>query len=252
VALLAADPAGTALLCDFDGTLSDIVAVPEEARPVERAAAALTALAPRLGRVAVISGRPVSFLEPLFPAAVTLVGLYGLERRVAGRRRDHADAERWRPVVADVVTALTHRLPAGAQVEDKGLSLTVHYRGAPERESQVADLVTEQSRRSGLDVRPAKMSFELHPPIDLDKGTTVAELARGLRVVAYIGDDVGDLPAFDALDRLADAGTATVAIAVAGAEPVAALVERADCVLDDPTGAADLLDRLLTAVRPPS
>ena len=50
------------------------------------------------------------------------------------------------------------------------------------------------------------MSVELHPPVAVDKGTVLAELASGLAAACFIGDDAGDLPAFDALDELAEAG----------------------------------------------
>ena len=58
------------------------------------------------------------------------------------------------------------------------------------------------------------MSLELHPPVTVDKGTVVEERSDGLRSVAYIGDDVGDLPAFAALDRLTARGITAVKVAV--------------------------------------
>ena len=58
------------------------------------------------------------------------------------------------------------------------------------------------------------MSWELHPPIEVDKGTAVLDLADDFAAVAFAGDDVGDLPGFDALDELADRGVATLRIAV--------------------------------------
>jgi trehalose 6-phosphate phosphatase len=147
--------------------------------------------------------------------------------------------------VSDVVRA-GDTGPDGMRVENKGLSLTLHYRGRPDLEPAILEWAQHQAARSGLEVRPAKMSIELHPPIEADKGTTLEELAAGLEAVAFLGDDVGDLTAFDALDRLAAAGVTTVRVAVRGAEQSDELVGRADVVVDGPEGALALLRDLLT------
>jgi trehalose 6-phosphate phosphatase len=131
------------------------------------------------------------------------------------------------------------------RVESKGLSLTLHYRGRPDLEPAVRVWAEEQATRSGLVVRSAKMSFELHPPIAADKGTALRELTGGLQAVCFIGDDLGDLPAFDQLDVLQASGVSTVRAAVRSDESPAELLERADIVVDGPAGAAELLRALL-------
>jgi trehalose 6-phosphate phosphatase len=131
------------------------------------------------------------------------------------------------------------------RVESKGLSLTLHYRGHPEIETTVHELAERQAARSGLSVRPARMSFELHPPIAADKGTAVRDLADGLAAVCFLGDDLGDLPAFAELQRLADEGVATVRVAVRSDEAPEELLDAADVVVDGPEGARDLLRQLL-------
>jgi trehalose 6-phosphate phosphatase len=103
-----------------------------------------------------------------------------------------------------------------------------------------------QAGRSGLVVRPAKMSYELHPPIAADKGTALLDVVDDLKAVCFIGDDVGDEKAFDALDRLAErGGVAVVRVTVAGPETPEELVQRADLVVDGPEGALDLLRGVL-------
>jgi trehalose 6-phosphate phosphatase len=90
------------------------------------------------------------------------------------------------------------------------------------------------------------MSVELHPPLHVDKGTVVVDLARvGGGPVCFVGDDVGDLTAFDALDRLASTGRPTLRVAVAGPETPDELLGRADVVVDGPVGAARLLAGLV-------
>ena len=238
-------PALAAVVLDFDGTLSPIVDVAAEARPVDGAVELLDHLAGRLGLVAVMSGRPVDFLRRLLPPSVALSGLYGLEVIRDGVRSDLPGAGAWREVVADVARISVDRGPEGMVVEPKGLSLTLHYRTRPDVAPAVVAWAENQAARSGLVARPAKMSVELHPPIAVDKGTALEALTAGLAAVCYAGDDQGDLPAFDALDRLAAAGVHTLRVAVASPEAPPELVERADLLVDDPGGVVALLRRLV-------
>jgi len=247
---LAERPATAGLFTDFDGTLSPIVADPAAASPVDGALEALAALAARIARVGVLSGRPLSFLDDRFPEPLVLAGLYGLEVREGGTRRDHPEAGAWRDIVSDVVQAGPSG-PDGMHVENKGLSVTLHYRGRPELEPAIVEWAEHQAARSGLELRPAKMSVELHPPIEADKGTTLEALAAGLDAVAFLGDDVGDLSAFDALDRLAAIGITTVRVAVRATEQSDELVARADVVVDGPEGALALVRELVDAIHQP-
>lgn len=210
-------PGRAAVLLDFDGTLAPIVDDPAGARPLAEVVAVLPALVDRVGLVAVFSGRPVAFLEPLLPPGVVISGLYGLEVLTDGHRSDHSGAGAWREAVADVARSSADRGPAGMVVESKGLSLTLHYRSRPDLEPAVREWAEQQAARSGLVVRSAKKSVELHPPIKADKGTAVESLVDEFEAVCFVGDDLGDLPAYDALDRLADSGVHTVRVAVGGA-----------------------------------
>ncbi|HVN51760.1 MAG TPA: trehalose-phosphatase [Acidimicrobiales bacterium] len=244
---LVADPDRAGLFVDYDGTLSEIVDDPAAARPRAGAAEALDALASRYGRVAVLSGRPVDFLAPWFGPDVMVSGLYGLETIVRGRRLDHPLGGVWREVVDDVALQSASRGPEGMRVEAKGLSLTLHYRGRPEREPEVRAWAEQQAARSGLELRSARASYELHPPLDVDKGTSLLELADDLGAVCFMGDDVGDLPAFDALDELATRGVTCVRVGVRSAEVADELLRRSDVVVDGPAGVVGLLQDLLAA-----
>ena len=237
-------PSRAGVFTDFDGTLSEIVDEPSAASPLDGVPDVLAELAGRFGKVAVLSGRPVSFLMPLFPPEVLIAGLYGLERVENGVKRDHPLGGAWREVVDDVTSVSQARGPAGMRVEPKGLSLTLHYRGNPEIEPAVRAWAEQQAARSGLEVRSARMSVELHPPIPIDKGTALLELAEGLEAVCYLGDDIGDLAAFDALDQLAAEGVYTLRVGVRSAEHTEALLDRADVVVDGPAGSLELISYL--------
>lgn len=242
-----ADPQRAGVFLDFDGTLSDITEDPSDAVPRAGVPELLAALGQRLGRVVVVSGRPLRHLDPMLPAAVDIVGLYGLEWREDGGAHTLPEAEPWRTVVSAVADEAVSEFGA-AVVEPKGLSLTIHYRNEPALEAPIRDWVNDRAARTGLDGRAAKRSFELHPPIPRDKGTVVAELADGLDPIAYAGDDLGDLPAFDALDVLARDGVTTLRIAVSSPEAPPVLMSRADVVVEGPAGAQVLLEQLLANV----
>ncbi|NLV56423.1 MAG: trehalose-phosphatase [Acidimicrobiales bacterium] len=234
--------ADAAILTDFDGTLAPIVDEPAAARPLPGAVPALSELAARARIVGVVSGRPVAFIAGHVPdPRIHLSGLYGLERRDAGVVASDPEAERWAAPIAAAATELREALPDGVEVEAKRASVTVHFRRHPDREAAVLAAVADVAGRHGLVTRPARRAAEVHPPVPVDKGTVVEELASGGRAACFLGDDVGDLPAFDALDRLAGKGLLAVRVAVRSPEVSEELVDRADVVVDGPAGAVDWL-----------
>ena len=221
---------------------------PGSARPHDDAVATLAALSSVWGKVAVVSGRPASFLvQHLHGAGSTeFLGLYGLEQAAGGSSQvvTRPDAERWRQPVAAAAADAERELPVGTSVERKGLTVTLHYRAAPEARPDVERIAALVARTHELEAHDGKMSVELRPPVRVDKGTVISELASGLGAVAFAGDDIGDLPAFVALDRLRAGGAATLSIASGGPETPAPVVEAADLTVDGPDGILDVLRRL--------
>jgi trehalose 6-phosphate phosphatase len=249
LAPLVADPATTALVTDFDGTLSPIVEDPAAARPLDGVGELLDRLSRCFGVVAVVSGRSAGFLvEHLAPAGtgtsrVRLIGLYGMEEAGPdGSVRLTAAAEPWLPVVGGAADRLRADAPAGVLVEVKGAAVTVHWRRAPGGEGWVTGRVAEEALRSGLVPHPGRASIELRPPLEIDKGTVVRDLTDGCRAACFLGDDLGDLPAFAALARRADEdGTVVVGVAVRDAETAPEVMAIADLVVDGPEGARAVL-----------
>lgn len=240
------EPSTVALFVDFDGTLAPIVDDPEQARPSAASVDLLARLADQVGVVAVVSGRPLSFLEGQLPPSVDLAGLYGLESLVDGVRHDVAQSGSWREVIADLATHAEAAGPSGMRVEGKDLSITLHYREHPEAADEVGRWAAAEAGRSGLEARPARQSWELHPPIPVDKGTAVLELAADATAVCFIGDDHGDLPAFAALDQIARGGGVTLRVAVSSDELDPDLADQADLHVDGPPGVEALLATMVT------
>jgi trehalose 6-phosphate phosphatase len=96
------------------------------------------------------------------------------------------------------------------------------------------------------------MAVELRPPVPVDKGTTVADLARGMQAAAFAGDDAGDLPAFAALRTLADDGELAHAVSIGvTSDESPPEVHAADVVVEGPGGLAALLGVLADAISAP-
>jgi trehalose 6-phosphate phosphatase len=263
---LLVDPAHTAIVSDFDGTLSPIVDDPADARAVPGTAAVLARLADRFRVVAVVSGRPVSFLVKQLGVTarstatgspgphrsdpgVQFVGLYGLERSGPdGTIKPERAAERWRTAVEAATLRLASAAPTGVVVEPKGLAVTVHWRQAPDAGEWAQAAATAEAARTGLRAHLGRMSVELRPNVDIDKGTVTRQLTEGCSAACYLGDDLGDLPAFAALADLSrHRGMPTVSMAVVDAESAPEVLEAADLSVNGPAEALQVLAWLAEA-----
>jgi trehalose 6-phosphate phosphatase len=231
LAQLAASPERAAILLDVDGTLAPIVDRPEDAGVPPETRAELERLADRYALVACVSGRASA------DAAATVgverliyVGTHGLELE--------PEAERWAGALHEFAAGVTW--PA----EDKGLSVSFHYRGALDEEAARAELedVATAARAAGLKARFGRKVLELLPPIEANKGTAIRRLLREreLRRALYAGDDTTDLDAFRALDGLELA----VRVAVASTEGPPELRAAADLVVENPAALLHLLHTL--------
>ena len=199
--------------------------------------------------VAIISGRSVTFLEEHFGAAgshgVELYGRFGAEHRGPTGAIE----------TPEIGTALRHHLARigaeaaasipGILVEDKGSSLSLHWRGKPEAEGAVLAIAQQHSALGDLEAREGKMIVEFVPRGSSTKGRALSALCRpGMRTCCYLGDDVSDLDAFDALDEFEAAGGTGIRIGIDSSEMPEALRERADLVLGSPVEVAHFLNEV--------
>src|SRR5262245_656033 len=221
---------------DFDGVLAPIQDDPEASAPDRGVLDALYRLAAHTRRVAVVSARPVSFVARHIADRrhVTLFGLYGLERRDIGEEpvTDTA-AQQWAPLVRELVARARAQLPPEVRVENKRLSVALHYREAPQARETVEHWAEQTAAVTGLQPIVGRMVIELRPP-GHDKGSVVAEQTARLRSAWYFGDDVSDLEAFAALDRRSaqDPKFVGVRVAIANPETGEPLRQAADLIIE--------------------
>jgi trehalose 6-phosphate phosphatase len=250
---LTASPKTTGLFLDFDGTLSEIVHVPSEARPAEGAREVLDKLAARFGLVSIVSGRSAHQLLEWLGPSIEIWGVHGAERTIGGSVALTKTAAPFRELMEAVRNEASQRLEdlglEGVILEDKGVMVGLHFRAAPDQERarrELDELAEDLARRHGLLRAGGRLAYELRPPVEFSKAAVVLERSReaGLTAAAFVGDDRVDLPGFDALDLLEADGLATVRVAVDSPEAPPELIERADVVVDGPNGAIALLARL--------
>lgn len=241
---------GALIALDFDGTLAPIVPDPTTSRPVDGTMAALTELAERGCRIALITGRDAHTVLELSGVAavpgVTVAGIYGAETWAGGR----LDSLPTPPAMA----ALRDRLPAlvarhagdpDLWVEDKRLSLVVHARRTADPDAAIASVrehVSALAAELGLEIHDGREVLEVRLP-GFDKGAALRALSEGASAVLFAGDDVGDLPAFAAVRELRADGVPAWGVAAASAD-VPELADAADVTVDGPAGVVALLRML--------
>jgi trehalose 6-phosphate phosphatase len=241
------------LVLDFDGVLAPIVEDPATSAMPELAVASLRQLVTSLGTVAVLSGRPVGFLaDRVRVPGVRLLGSYGMEQVRDGNGQLSPAAREWLAAVGEARETLTRLLGAmpGVRIEAKPASVAVHWRQAPDQDlaaAEVGQATTLVAADTGLRLEPGKLVSELRPPIDVDKGTAVAAILRETApaVMAYAGDDVGDLPALRVVRTAGGYGL----VVDHGTETDPALLASADQVFAGTGAFADWLAALALAVR---
>jgi len=244
LAPLRRDLGASALLVDFDGTLAPIVADPAQAAPAPGARSVLVELAGVMQVVAVVSGRPVAFLAEALgrPPGVALFGLYGMEHSDgSGPSTVVPEARRWRTAVASAAARAEAEAPPGIEVERKGLAVTLHWRRRPAAAPWADVFAHRETASSGLVCQPGRMALELRPPVDVDKGTVVSACGRDARAVAFIGDDLGDLPAFGAIAAMRSPDRYATAVAAVDQETAVEVRRAVDVTVPGPAGVLALL-----------
>lgn len=205
------------LLSDYDGTLTPIVERPELAELPPHMRQLLQKLARRSNvMVGIISGRALSDLqERVAIEGITYAGNHGLEIEGPGFSFVNPVAAELKPLLRLLHQVLSRTLEAikGAFVENKGLTLSVHYRQVEEDQAGVLQSAVERvvapSRAVGkLRTTMGKKVYEVRPAVDWDKGKAIELLlvrhVRGGKrkpLVIFLGDDLTDEAGFKAVEK---------------------------------------------------
>jgi trehalose 6-phosphate phosphatase len=253
--------AETVVGLDFDGTLAPIVEDPEQAHIHPDAADVLVALAEQVLAVAVVTGRParqaldLGGLEKVGNAIgdvgkeLYLFGQYGNERWSSTDRRviSPRPPQGLASFAADLPRLLRRYDAEAAHIEEKGLAIAVHTRRLADPDGTFEALLPalrDRAARYDLVVEPGRQVIEVRSP-GMHKGIAVERLVEELHAggFAFVGDDLGDVEAFEAVAALADQGLPTLLVCSASDEE-SALVHLSDVLVRGPDGVLELLRRL--------
>ena len=251
---------------DFDGTLAPIVDDPRDAHIHPDGPRVLVELAGQVRAVAVVTGRPARQVLALggldeVGAAIGddgrelfVLGQYGHERwSSTDRRVISPKPPRGLASFMGELPALLRRGDADrAWVEEKGLAVAVHTRRLDDPRpafERLLPLLREAAGRHDLEVEPGRSVIEVRAP-GMHKGAAVHALVEELdaRAVAFVGDDLGDVEAFKAVEELRGQGLAGLLVCSASEEQHA-LADMADVVVDGPAGVLDLMRELAADIR---
>jgi trehalose 6-phosphate phosphatase len=249
-------PQDTLIGVDFDGTLAPIIDDPAQAYADPAAVAALGRLGQSVGAIVVITGRPAEtavrlggFRDVPGLESMVVLGQYGVERW------DAATDQFSIPPEPESMASVEKELPgifeeldlSGVRVEHKGRAIGVHTRELGDSTAafdRLAEPLGELAAKYGLLIEPGKNVLEIRAP-GIDKGEALRNIVaeKGARQVVFAGDDLGDLPAFRAVEQLRTEGVAGLLVCSASHEEDA-LTQASDLILDGPGGVAQWLTRL--------
>lgn len=251
---IAANARAAGFFLDFDGTLAPIVERPADALPHPEATQILERLGDRFKVLAIVSGRSATELITWLGPEREIWGSHGAERVDGGRISVASEVLPYVGAMQEARAIAAQRVVEleldGVIVEDKSVMIALHHRAAadgPRAAAALDRLSAELAERFGLSRSRGRMVFELRPPVALSKGSIVGRriAEADLEGAMFLGDDLVDIPAFEALDAAADRGVVTVKVAVASSEAPAELLDRADVVVDGVAGAISFLRSLL-------
>jgi trehalose 6-phosphate phosphatase len=201
---------GVSLLLDLDGTIAPIMPKPHDVLPAPARTLLMKRLGDRLrGRLAIVSGRTIAEVDRVLEGSVLAVaGVHGLERRMADGRLERAAPDRSLDIVRAQLPRLLGRFP-GLITEDKGLSVTIHFRSSPEAGPAVTAFAREIAARTNLVLQPGDTVAELRGP-GAGKGAAIrafmSEAPFAGTSPVYLGDDQTDEDGFEAAHALGGVG----------------------------------------------
>ena len=226
---------GFALVTDVDGTISPIVDEPDQAYILPGVRPLLAQFRDRLLVAGVISGRAAEDVHQRVGVdGLVYYGNHGFERLYQGEMVIPDAVRPYRQALAQAAEEIRPVLLPGMMLEDKGVTLTVHYRqlvAGVDDLTSFAQFVDALTARLGLRLSHGRKVYELRPPVDIDKGTAFASLVNDFKVQAavYLGDDTTDAAVFKKAQMLRQEGNCqSYGIGVLSSNTPADVREKAD------------------------
>ncbi|MFC1925757.1 trehalose-phosphatase [Chloroflexota bacterium] len=251
--LLTLSPLG--LMTDIDGTISFTAPTPAEAQVTPVCRRSLELLSGHLELVAVVSGRPVAQMRKILDLdGVVYSGNHGFERWVEGEIELCNDAGRYSVLIEDTLQDLKPLSEnSGIYFENKGSTASIHYRLCRDHEAarkQIFAALANSPSAGDLRITPGRVAVDLHPPIEVNKGSAVRDLIREyqLRAAFYLGDDVSDLDAFRAIKEAETPDFHGICIGVIDEETLPGVEAGADFTLYGVSETERFLEWLATVV----
>ena len=263
------------LASDIDGTLSPIAPTPSEAFVPEEIRAALEKLyaTGKFKLMAVVSGRnPLDGRSLVQLPQLLYLGNHGMERLepFAGNPVPARAVVDYEPLVKAALELVRRNLLGhppqdfgftteagpewidGILFEDKGLTASIHYRLCPVPEQARQTILAEiraATANTGLIITEGRQVLEIRPPVRINKGTSLVDLALeyGLERLIFIGDDLTDVDGFLALRNLEMTDgffKQGFAIGVTSPEMNLKVRENADALVEGVPGVAGFLEQL--------
>ena len=206
------------LLLDYDGTLTPIVKIPSKAIIHKDTKGLLQKLSRSPScKIGIISGRKLEDIKNIVGIdGIIYAGNHGLEIKGPKIKFESQVSPRLKSIIRDIAMDMQKRLSGikGAMIEDKGLTLSIHYRlvgkkDMPAFEKIIFEVTNPYLISDKIKVNSGKKVYEIKPPIKWDKGKIVLwllareQFISGVKDVLpiYIGDDTTDEDAFKALKR---------------------------------------------------
>jgi trehalose 6-phosphate phosphatase len=253
IARLAAKPR-FGLFSDLDGTLSPIAPTPEAAQITKRNRELLVELQKELPLIGLISGRRAGSLHSRVGLeGLVYIGNHGLERWTDNGVQVLAEAQPYIGALQEVKNELQKIEEPGAYVEDKGPTLSLHYRQAAQPIAFARDKaawIAEVVEKRGLVLFTGKMVFEVRPPVEMDKGIAFQQLIKenDIEAALFLGDDISDLNALRTARKMRGDGISDAwGVGVQSEEAPVGLAAAADFLADGVDEVEELLAWVLKA-----
>lgn len=242
------------LITDMDGTVSPIVDVPDEAQITPLNRELLQKLNAYLSLTAVVSGRAAEDVgQRVGIPELVYVGNHGFEWLVDQQLQIAPAVQEYRSALEKVHEISQQEQLPGMLVEDKGATLSIHYRQALDQDKakqKFEDLLTQLVSEHSLSLFAGRMIFEVRPPVEINKGTVLTQLIEQYQLDAaiFMGDDTTDADALKMARQLRqDEICSAWGLGVIADDTPAVVKESADLLLSGVSDVESFLEWLLKA-----